>query len=680
MASALCGMVLCFSAATKLHAEWGGTLSASATGARTDTMSSTAVDQQYMIFTTASPTAHFSYQLACRFRHLQSQSDNSQQSWQTELQPTAGLRWTFPKYTVRGEYLHRANRDRLNVNELTGQSVSGYFQSTPFTTTRVFANADWAEDVNDLDLIGFDTRSSRIGAGTSFTVRPLSAVYEYSDRVIRNDRTKLDQLSRSHTGRLNQTLSAFSKLIQLETSLYVIDRNERDRDQSGTQSLVLLPAVAGLYAADPTPDFGELGEVSGLTDGNLLLPASQEFDLSSAVYHNFGLDFGSSATVDHIHLYTDTLAAPLVWSVWSSPDNQTWSRISGEIAGQFMTTFSRYEFSFSPQVTRYIKVTVTPSPSISPVRVTEIRALLARDNSSTPQSTTDRRGTSQLTVRPASWLGFDLGGNVTRLRASQTNLAREEDGVHANLRLSALRQLETTSRYNRSQARYPESAREPIVTESGSFMIRSGWNAALSSNVVMNRGEESLDNVRTRRTDAARAEVQAIVLPRLRTTSQAGYTEDHRFDAADVYYTRFISELVDTEPTSRSDLIAEYRREWLSADHRNLPDFRETISLRAGYRLTDELNLTAYATELREPGRFDRTRNALLGWNVTRKVTLSAGIDRLSGNLSENSTQYSLQTYFRWTVKTDVSFAWSLTDQSKQQDLTTARVGLNSRF
>ncbi len=90
--------------------------------------------------------------------------------------------------------------------------------------------------------------------------------------------------------------------------------------------------------------------------------------------------------------------------------------------------------------------------------------------------------------------------------------------------------------------------------------------------------------------------------------------------------------------------------------------------------------MTAIEAEQREPGRVDRNTDVISSWTPTRKWTVSAGINRQSGNIQDRLTQWSLQSFFRWTVRTDISLAYSFTDQASQSDIESARIGFNTRF
>jgi hypothetical protein len=662
-------------------AAWGGTAAGLVTTTTVDTFRNTAVDQQYTLFTDGQVTPQINYLLTGRYRHLQIIQSHAPRTWLTELQPNGSIRWTNNLFAVRGEHAQRFNHDRLGANNLTGRSTTAFIQTNWHDLPRLYANADWTRNLNDLELIGFDTRSRTLGAGLSYSVRQVSLLYEFSDQITKNARTNIDRLSRAHLGRIDNSLHAWKQLVTLETSYQIVNRDERDRDRNSGESLIPLSVVSGLYAADPSPDFDALNSAPGLVDGTYNVPASPDYDLSANVFHNFGLDFGAPVQFDHLYLYTDTLANPgLRWSIWTSADNQTWTRIREPESAPFTPVFNRYEFAFPIVETRYIKLTVEPELAVLPVRVTELRGFIARGSQTVPETATDQRGSAQLRLQPAQWLSVSFGGRLARRSASQTAIGSEDDGLQGGLRFAPGARWEFGANYERSRSRYPESTRETATTEDQNLQLRWTQSAALAAMATANRRSEFQDRNRIRRSDGARLEVRTVILPALRGTTMASYNEDHRYDNRDIFYTRTYGQLIEGEPTPAATLSADAHYIVTSARLHSTPGHRLTFTGRASYRLTDALTAAGQADYFREPGLHTRTLNGSVAWMTTPKLTLTLAADQLTGTGTPRSTQYSAQTYFRWTARTDLTAAYSLTRQERSVDSANARFGLNTRF
>lgn len=662
-------------------ADWGGTLSGSMADTRADSSRSSTVDQQYSVFTTGALTPQVNYLLSLRYRHLQSGGRGMPSLWQTELRPSGELRWATPLYTLRGEYTQRLNREEQRRNELTGKSGLVFFQTNLLDLPRIHGSGEWTTNLNDLELIGYNTRSRALGMGANYSTRQLSLVYNFHDRLTRNENTKIDRLSQSHQGRLDHVLRVFERAVSLETSYQIVGREEKDRDRNNGSTLIVLPATAGLYGDDPTPEFDALTVAAGLVDGVMDAPASPSYDLSGATFHNFGLDFGAPVQIDHVYLYTDTLANPdMRWSIWTGSDNQTWTRIDELQTAPFTPVFNRYEFSFAPVETRYLKLVVEPALAIWPVYVTELRGLIARGAEHIPERSTDQRGSVQLRIQPRKWFSLGVGGDLARLSSTQTSLARSEEGLQGTVRIAPGTGFEVSSRVARTGTRYPDSGRAAAITELGNFAVRWTINAALAATGTLDRRSELQDAVRLRRSDAARLDVRTVILPALRGTTQLVYIEDHRYDNVDTYFTRSFGQLLEGEPTPRSTMSADYRFYDMSARFHAVPRYRETGLLRAGYRLTGSVAFIGEGTLFREASRESRSMVVGASWSTTPKLTLTTTMDRLTGTEIAASTQWTLQGYFRWTSRTDVNFAYSLTQQERAFDTRTARIGLNSSF
>jgi hypothetical protein len=543
------------------------------------------------------------------------------------------------------------------------------------------ASGEWTRNLNDLELIGNDTRERVFGAGADYSSHGVSLLYDFGDRLTRNVTTRIDRISRTHLGRFDFSRGAFKQALTLETSYQLVSREERDRDRRSGETLIVLAQSAGLYADDQAPEFDALNSAPGLIDGILTTPASTDFNLSGSSYHNFGLDFGAPVSIDHVFLYTDTLANPdLRWSIWTSTDNLTWTQIRGRESAPFTPVFNRYEFAFAKVETRYIKLALEPALAVLPVYVTELRGLIARGSGDVPERSTDQRGSAQLRFRPRKGLDFGIGGHLSHLSTTQTSFGRDEDGVLGNLRYAPGTKFETVGRYQRTRTHFAESTREAVTTEQSNLLVRWTLNAAATALASVDRHADSRENLLVRRSDGARTELRTVVFPALKSTSQVSYSEDHRFDVNDIYYTRTYGQSFDGEPTPRSTISVDYRYYDLSARYRVVPSYRETLALRGTYRMTDALTFSSEGSRSREPGHNGRNMNASLNWTATPKLNLGGTVNRIEGRSELTSTQWSLQGYFRWTTHTDLSFGYSIIQQQSAAEVNTARIGLNSRF
>ncbi len=672
--------ILCMTAPV-VRADWGGTITGSAATSQTDTVRSDAVDQQYTAYTSSQPTENVRYSFAGLFRHLQSRTNKGPYSWSTELSPSGAITWSTPVLDIRGDGSYRADRDELGTTKLTTSATTVRGQTNWTSLPRLFASSNWSKNVNDLELIGYDTRTRTFSAGGNLSKRNLYLNYEFTDVHTRNAETNLDRKSRGHSGRADYTKSLARQLVSVSTSYQIATRTEKDYSPLTGEPLIAIPAATGLYLADPSPEFDALDGSPALVDGLVDVPAGQDFNLVNGVTHNFGLDFGQAVAIDHLHLYVDTLAAlPLTWSIWQSSDNLNWTPVASSISAPFSSLFLRYEFAFTSIQTRYIKLTVSPQLLNTPVEVTELRGLVIRTDTNQDDRTTDQRGSARVQFQPSKWVSWEVAGDAVRQSASLTTLSREEDGVQTSFHFNPARVFDLAARYQWSRSNYTDSDQEFAHSSTIGSVVRSQWSKSVSTSASVDRGEEESGNFLTRRGDRARAELRTLLLPALRTTSQFIYSEDERFDSPDKLYTRSLSNDFEGEPTERSQISVTYRYETRSARVSAVRKYQTSVGGRLSYRLTDTIHLIGNAVSTTDPVRRDRSYDGIASWTPTYKISLSAAVNRIEGSQTENANQYSIQAVYNWSLRTELSASYSLNERETEGSTSSGRMSLFTRF
>lgn len=664
----------------QLRAGWGGAISGNAASTRIDTSESISYDQQYFLFTSGQPTRAIRYSLTGLFHHLQNRSNDGQVNWVTETRPAGAVHWSLGVLDLRGDASYRSNRDKLGVTKLTDRSAGVFAQTNLNQIPKFFGSVNWAKNVNDLDLLGYDTRTRNFTTGASYTSNQFFGTYSFSDLNVVNSNQDLKHNSNSHTGRLDYSLSPVKRLVNLQSSYQIVSRSEKDYSSSTGQTLVIVPAAAGLYLDDSSPDFDALETAPGLNDGLIEVAANADFDLVNGDYHNFGLDFGAATEVDHVHLYVDTLATTSqTWSIWVSTDNLNWSRFNENVFGEFNSAFRRLEFSFASVTTRYIKLTPTPQLLVSPIRVSELRGLVTRIGTQESDRTTDHRGSARLQFSPAKWLQGEIGGEVTRQTVSQVALAREENVLQSSLHFVPASITNLTLRYQRNDTRYPDSGSDGVNTTVAA-VVRSTWSRSITTLSSLERREEKSEAMLTRRGDYVRFELNTLLLPALSSTSRLSYSEDERFDSRDKVFSRSLTQTLDGEPTPRSQCTISYRYDTFSAWISAPQEYRVSINGRVSYRATDSVSMTTSANFITDPIREDRAYDGLVTWMPTRKLSFGGSYARIDGDLTDSSTLYSLSAIFQWTTRTDVNGSIAFNDNDGTSTVSTSSVSILTRF
>ncbi len=675
--------VCCFLGfASPAGAEWGGSLSGTV-DTRSDTSRATTVDQNGQVYVSGQPSARLQYLGILRYRRVQFETGRQKPVWWSELQPTGELGWVDPYYTVRGFYQYRENRTPQSTNPFVARTAELAFQTNVVRLPRIEGRYQWTQNINDLDLIGRDTRLRLLAAGARYNVRQLSLSYDFSDQRTVNTGLNLERKAQEHTGRFSYGLNVFRKLASVHANYQINDRSERELRGTNAVTLISVPAFQGLYASDPAPEFGVLDTLPALIDNDLVIPASPAVNLSGAETHNLGLDFGAPVDIDRLFLYTDTLANPnLLWSVYRSEDNQIWTQVRAPAPAPFSTVFYRYEISFDRQASRYVKAVATPILQTQPVYPTELRAFSSRDDAFEPDHSTNHRGSMDLQVAPAKWFRFGVGASVQRVEGSFSTAGREQDAVKGQFRLEAAAWAAFSGNAGASRTRYPQAGQSDLNSENYNLALESRWLPTLSTYLSVNRRIERLDERANRESNAALARTQMRWLPELSSITEFSYIEDRRVQTGDVLYTRTFGQSVEGQPTPRTSLRVEYRRYNLSALLSQVPSYRENIGTRATWQMTDALTFNGAMTLFRDPSRTSRALDGMFSWMPAPKWYVSGGISQSSTTGQTASTLVNAQVLFRWTIRTDVSFGYSFShyNQASVPDVTALRLGFNTRF
>ncbi len=218
--------------------DWGGTVSSAYSASEADTVHTTTVDQQYTLHANGSLVPTLSYFTALRFRHLQVAERDTSANWLTELSPTASAVWILPLVRLSSDYSYRKNRDRRNTQELTGQALGGYAQTTWQKLPTLQGYYNWNRNLNDLDLLGADTRQQTIGASASYSAKGTTLRYDYGNSRTNSPATGLNQSSLHHVASLDNNLRLWKQTLSMQTHYRVTARLDRER-QAGSDGVLL---------------------------------------------------------------------------------------------------------------------------------------------------------------------------------------------------------------------------------------------------------------------------------------------------------------------------------------------------------------------------------------------------------------------------------------------------------
>jgi len=190
----------------------------------------------------------------------------------------------------------------------------------------------------------------------------------------------------------------------------------------------------GLYGVTdrPSDTTGRpLVPAPALVDGNVEVSSGISLGPDGVSFQNLGVDMGRLVSIDalRVHIrtstgYPSTYAGGIVWSAWSSNDGLLWNPIGGA-STTFDPTLSRFEASFPPVTTRYLKL-VNFGTSTTEALVTELQAfehVLARPLSTTTSTTLVQAGSVNATAAPHPKVRLSLGGTVSQAVQSSAGSA-----------------------------------------------------------------------------------------------------------------------------------------------------------------------------------------------------------------------------------------------------------------
>jgi hypothetical protein len=664
-------------------AEWGGYVNANALSSRVDTVTTQIIDQQYQFYLNSVLLPTLSYYATARFRNVQTQTTGSPFDWHREVEPTLTATWSNPLLTMTGTGLYRESRDRSNAGGLVGRSLSLYAQTLPHELPRVFGQLLFERNVNNLDLLGLDTRQRNLSAGADYTHKMLHLRYDFSDALTTNENSRLEVSSQQHTGHAEYGIHLFRRALSVQSTYEITARHEREQQPGSGNILLPLTVVAGLYAADPTPDFGALDPQPSIVDGDISASAGADLDLSSAAYLNLGLDVGTAVQMDHLYLYTDTLANPsLLWAIYASNDNQTWTSVIGDRAYPFSVPFLRYEIAFPAQTTRYIKIVMQPQPQSRPVHVTELRAFITQGEHVEDSRPVNQRGSLDVRVQPAKWLSVGATGWLQETGRSQLQQERQQNNATGTLSMPVHRLLNFSGRYQFSRITYAQASSHRAQTEQVSSAWNAEWLSTLTTRASFFRNRELIGEQLVRRLDGTSLQMMALIFPQLRSVSEIGQTEDHRFAVADNYRTRTFRESVDSRPTAHSTVSAQYRYERFTSLQGRVPTRRETVTLDGGYDVTATIAMRGGASFYREGSNHVTSWNGTASWNPLPRLSVTSGYSSSEIPHGGSNDLITADASFRplATLELQAGASHGRYTQDSHLNNTNVRLGANLRF
>ena len=431
-------------------AEVSGSAVVSAGSTDVDGAESETVDQQYAFSLFQRFTPYLSLRAGATLFDVGSEAPGGEDFSRRSREPSVELLYSRPALSARVAVLDRVSEGSSAEDEHEVESLVGNLTwRTPWGPALSLQLRD-ESNVADSAVFGRDTDTRTI-AGSAVWTRSLWSVGYTAERFELENRLSglLIEQTRQDL-RLDAGRRFFGDRLALafDSRVSRLDRTEAETPGGGLAEPV--PARAGLFAVDTSPDTGSLEPAPGLVDGNLAVPAVAGGEIGGAnTFRNFGLDLGLPLPVSLLELTVDAPTGPeVVWEVWRSADNLLWERVPG-VARELDGALLRYTLRFPETTDRFFKaVNVTVNPAVG-VDVTELRALRAVDRLTLPEGeATLYRADLVATLRPVERVMLrvnggasedeNLAGGIARRRFEEVHGgARLEVGLPADLRFRA---------------------------------------------------------------------------------------------------------------------------------------------------------------------------------------------------------------------------------------------------
>ncbi len=274
----------------------------------------------------------------------------------------------------------RQIRDSVNLN-------GGWFPSSAnFLQLQLVQADDHDGDRSQLDRISRAASLwSQYRPAEWATLQYRAGVERIHDRVD-DYRASTD----TQNGRVYLTKSFLERRVIMSTDYAATWVKARlEAGATGVVDVRLFPS-AGLSLLSDLPDRSPLTLNVALIDSDRAASAGLNIGLQppggDIRLRNFGLDFGVPTSVNLFHVWVDRelreeVAQSFTWEVWTSDDNDRWTRVQTIAAAPFGPFENRFELEFTPVVTRFVKLVTRTLASTVPfasdypvIQITELES------------------------------------------------------------------------------------------------------------------------------------------------------------------------------------------------------------------------------------------------------------------------------------------------------------------
>jgi hypothetical protein len=669
-----------------------GSASVTATSTDSDGAETDFLEEQYNLRVSQRFTPYLRAAFGYQQFDFNSEPDAGAEFERSNREPRLDILYTRERLSATLSYLDRSNEGSQASDNFDARSLSANVSWKPSRGPGFNLSFRDESNVADTAVFGRDTDSQYLRLETYYGREWWRVDYAFGRNVLENRGGGIELRQYRNDLRASAAKSFLDDRVALNLSSS-ISRVDRDTEVAGTTLAEPVPAQAGLFALDTSPDIGTLAPAPDLIDGDVSTPASPVIEIGGGnTFRNIGLDLGLKTQVTRLEVSVDTLSDPgVVWDVYHSPDNLIWEPVGGA-ASQFDAVFLRYTLVFPETTDRYFKAVNRSANSEPLVRVTEVRALLDVFDAGSPVQASDTESTlyranAVASLRPNDWVSGRVEIGLTNDEDVVAGFTRRDyQTVYAGARVSLVPtpelQWDFGFRYNDS-----ENRREPVLLRTTeAYDVGMRWTPLQTVDVAVSasRRDELDDNDLIQRSRSTRLLLSLDLLTDLRLISDVSYQRlDDPFAGFDRRGWTW-HERVESRPTPRWMVSLGYGGTDLETEDGEDVLDRTDFDVRSTWAATAYLSLSGAWFVGKDDGSRNERETFSLSYNPGPKLSISAGYQEYSTRGASSTESDSLTVTYRITAHSvafgNLSRSNTKDDGVETADVTSSRAGLRVFF
>jgi len=610
--------------ASQVNASLDGYADLTAVQAKIDGLQQNSLAQQYYALWSWPVVPYINVRLGIRYFNFDLERLAALGSNREEIQPSGELLWKHPHFVFTASAFRRKATASFVTGNLTVDNLALSFNTRSQRYPRLSLRYDSLHNYDT--AIGFDRdiRNQRFLGGLDYSTRDHNLAYNYVHQFTDNVITGLESRRNEHVFRWTGFLSPLaSDRLRMSLNYTFSHTEQNDRLTEGNLVLESLPLASGLHAEDSEPEFGSLDPVPGLSDGNLVSPTSPPIDIGGTLAgQNIGADLGFARPVTSLYIFTNRASGlGIEWQIFISNDNLAWQPWSGNPFFEFNTLANRYEISFPPVTTRYIKAVKGGLNEMTDVLVTEIQAFqdvnVSDDLTRTANSHfADLRTTYSFSNR----LDTSLDLSYQNFSGSARGIGREN--LDYALRGRFRQSTAVTHNLRWGQSFQSSAAPSPDFQENGgSYLLLLQLLDTVTSNFSLSSNRSYMNNTKTQEINSGLLEFNGQPTYGVNMSCGIGRSNILQFPTGARSGVWNLRTSLDGNLTRSLDGILSYTYQHTTLKPDNFTRVRHIFGIGISWRLTRTIFVRTNLNLIDDIVN-NTTQDYLVSWNLTPKWTL----------------------------------------------------------